>query len=292
MKRATLLALAAASLAALGADCEGNVVQDPTFRDWCGASLCSWTLDSGAIQRVATWNPDDFGVSFTEQGTEISQVTGEDSAQCLVFSTTANIDPAADMSVLVDFDNDGTIDYQAPLGSTYWRQVQTEITAPPVYHGITFHIVKGGTGTAVLAEMNVVSTTGCTAPASVQPLFLGESCTADAQCGSGLLCIGGLCAQCDTLTGCASGAACASPILQAYQCGPGQGLGAPGDPCAIGADCKSGACAGASIASLATIFDSGDRGCPTGDPPCAVGVDLDGGDGACACFLNHGGTCR
>jgi hypothetical protein len=294
MKRASLLALAAASLTALGADCDGNVVQDPTFRDWCGDTLCAWKLDSGAIQRVPTWNEDDFGVSFTQMGTEISQVTSENQATCLVFTTTADMDPASDMVILVDFNNDGTIDFKGQLGATDWRQVQTEITAPPKYDGITFHILKQGTGTAVLAEMRVVSASGCTAPPTISPLFLGEGCTADSQCSSGLICVSGLCSQCDpsSSTTCANGAACGSTILQANQCGPGQGLGQAGDPCAIDADCQSGSCSGAFIQSLATIFDAGDLGCPTGNPPCAPGVALDGGDGACACYLNHGGTCR
>jgi hypothetical protein len=127
--RALVLLAAAASLAALGADCEGNVVQDPTFRDWCGNSLCEWTLDSGRVQRVPTWNPDDFGVSFLDTGTEISQVTQESEATCLVFKTVADIDPAAQMTLLVDFDNDGTIDFQGPLGATDWHQVEAHIAA-------------------------------------------------------------------------------------------------------------------------------------------------------------------
>lgn len=290
--RVTLIAVAIAAAAALGADCEGNVVQDPTFRDWCGDSLCAWTLDAGKVARVPTWNENDFGVSFLDRGTQISQVTPENQAPCLLFTTTADIDPSAQMSLLVDFDNDGTIDFQGPIGATQWRKVQTEITAPPRYDGITFHILKQGTGTAVLAEMRVVSTTGCVAPPSISRLFLGEPCTADAQCSIGLVCSSdNRCAQCDDQRPCAGGLACASPALQAKQCGPGQQLGLPGAPCAVAADCASNACDGASLVSLATLFDAGDSGCPT-DVPCEIDAALDGSMGACACVLNHGGTCR
>ena len=133
LPRAALLVAAAASLTALGADCEGNVVQDPTFRDWCGSSLCAWTLDSGRIQRVATWNPDDFGVAFLDAGTQISQVTQENQATCLLFKTVADIDPEAQMTLLVDFNNDDTIDFQGPLGATDWHQVQAgDLGAPRV----------------------------------------------------------------------------------------------------------------------------------------------------------------
>ena len=154
-------------------------MQDPTFRDWCGDSLCDWTLDSGRIQRVPTWNADDFGVSFLDPGTQISQVTSESQATCLLFKTVADIDPAAQMTLLVDFDNDGHIDFQAPLGATDWHEVQAEISAPPQYTGITFHVRKEGTGTAVLAEMQVLSTTGCAPapPIPVPPVPFGAKCT-------------------------------------------------------------------------------------------------------------------
>lgn len=294
LPRAALLVVAGASLAALGADCEGNVVQDPTFRDWCGSSLCAWQLDSGRIQRVPTWNPGDFGVSFLDEGTEISQVTQEDAATCLLFTTVADIDPSAQMTILVDFDNDGVVDFQAPLGATDWHQVQAEISAPPVYRGITFRLKKEGTGTAVLAEMQVQSTTGCTAPAAVvPPQPLAGVCATSADCQKGLVCTSGnLCAQCDDANPCGSGVSCASRVFQAEQCGPGQGLGRPGDPCALPDDCASDVCDGTSVTSIAALFGTLDAGCPTAAPKCDVDAALDSSASVCACFLNHGGTCH
>jgi hypothetical protein len=291
--RMALLAASAIAFATLGADCDGDVVQDPTFRDWCGASLCAWTLDSGQIQRVPTWNEDDFGVSFVATGTEISQVTQENQATCLLFTTVADIDPSAQMSLLVDFNNDGTIDFQAPLGATQWHQVQTEITAPASYSGITFHLRKEGTGAAVLAELRVLSTTGCSAPASVAPLRLGESCTSSPDCMAGLVCTDKhLCAQCDDQTPCPDGLTCETRLFQASQCGPGLALGPPGAPCALPGDCISNACDEAAVTSLAAVFAMTDAGCPTSAPSCDVDAALDGSAAACACFLNHGGTCR
>jgi hypothetical protein len=292
LTRAALLLLAAA---ALGADCEGNVVQDPTFRDWCGDALCDWTLDSGRIQRVPTWNADDFGVSFLDPGTQISQVTSESQATCLLFKTVADIDPAAQMTLLVDFGNDGHIDFQAPLGATDWHEVQAEISAPPQYTGITFHVRKEGTGTAVLAEMQVLSTTGCAPapPIPVPPVPFGAKCSKDADCLAGLVCSGGACSQCSDDTQCPDGAACEVKVLEARLCGPGQSLGKTGDPCALPDDCASGECTGADVESLAALFGTTDSGCPTAGPQCSLDVALDGGGAtACSCFLNHGGTCR
>jgi hypothetical protein len=295
LSRAALLAAAAVSLAALGADCEGNVVQDPTFRDWCGNGLCAWTLDSGRIQRVPTWNAADFGVSFLDQGTQISQKTQEDQAKCLLFKTVADIDPSAQMFLLVDFDNDGTTDFQVQLGATYWHKVEQEISAPPVYRGITFRVKKEGSGTAVLAEMQVLSTTGCTPapPLVLPPQPLGGPCAKSSDCQSGMVCTSAhQCAQCDPTTPCPDGVACASRVFEAQQCGPGLGLGKSGDPCALADDCASHRCDGTSVTSIAAVFGQRDAGCPTAAPQCDLDAALDSSASVCACFLNHGGTCH
>ena len=145
-------------------------------------------------------------MSFLDTGTQISQVTQEHDAKCLLFTTVADIDPSAQMSLLVDFNNDGTIDFQGPLGATDWHQVQAEVTAPKGYDGITFHLRKEGTGTAVLAEMRVVSTTGCAAPAPHAPFRLGESCVTASDCSAGLFCTtDGFCAQCGAAASCPDG---------------------------------------------------------------------------------------
>lgn len=299
VSRGALLVAIAAAFAAIGADCDGDVLTDPTFRDWCsdgGAeTLCSWTVDSGSIQRVPTWNENDFGVSFTTTGTQISQVTGENQAACLLFTTVADIDPSAQMSIAVDFDNDGTIDFQAPLGASDWHKVQAEIPTPPEYDGITFHIRKGGTGAAVLAEMRVVSTTGCT-PLPIPPGRLGEPCgdVDGAACTQGLVCSKqNLCVQCNSEIACANGAACQDQVSQAFVCGPGQHLGQTGDPCVLDTDCASNGCDGADLSSLAAVFKVTDAGCSTAAPGCDVDASLDGGElAACACIFSHGGTCR
>jgi hypothetical protein len=295
------LAVLAIGLAGLGDDCDGDVLNDSTFRDWCGDTLCSWTLDSGQIARVPTWDANDFGVSFLDspdgKPTEISQVTSENSATCLLFTSVGDIDPAAMMSLWLDFDNDGTIDSKTALGATQWQRVQAEITAPAHYNGITFYLRKDGTGTAILAEMRVQSTTGCTAtPVTLSGLALGEPCSGDLQCASQVCDVqgAGVCSQCTPSSDasphpCAPGVRCVQREIDLaaalpLQCGPHQGLGLPGAPCIGGDDCKSGSCMGASTIPPGGP-DAGDAGA----------CDLDAGDAGpynCFEYSVHGGTCN
>jgi hypothetical protein len=291
LSRALLAPVLVLAAATLGADCEGNIVQDPTFRDWCGDSLCSWQTDSGRIARVPTWNANDFGVSFLDDGavgTEISQATEESQATCILFTSVGNIDPAADMTMSVDFDSDGVIDFVAPLGAATWTKVQTEITAPATYRGITFRVKKSGTGTAILAEMTITSTTGCTAaPVTLNALRLGDACSGTSPCAPGLVCPAeGLqvCSQCSPEDPCGDGAVtCAQrgPFFPA-QCGPGQGLGQPAAPCIANDDCASGVCLGAAGVGLYSPDAA----------PCDINATNAADGGACFWDSALGGVCR
>jgi hypothetical protein len=290
VRRATwAVAILGASM--LGGDCDGDIVQDPTFRDWCGDSLCAWHLDSGSVTPVPTWSKEDLGVRFAD-GTQISQSTTDSSGTCILFTTVADLDPLADLTLRVDFDSDGTWEYTGQLGATSWQKVQQEITAPAAFQGITFAIVKNGTGTAVLAEMRIQWSSGCTAAPSAPDagtLELGEKCSDTSDCTSGLTCAGTgtdlLCAQCSDTQPCPGdgGVSCSTrSVFFPNQCGPGQGLGASGDPCLVGTDCASGTCAGATPI-------------PLGDE--AGACDLDAGLGAsnpsnCQWYGARGGRCQ
>lgn len=289
-RRASSGAVLALGISMLGADCNGDIVQDPTFRDWCGASLCAWKLDAGRVQPAPTWNANDLGVSFAGTPTQISQATTESQATCLLFTSVANIDPSADMTLSVDFDSDGSFEYTGPIASASWQQVQTEITAPAAYQGITFVLRKQGKGTAVLAEMRIQSTTGCTAPAvqiDAGSLELGEKCSASSLCRSGLTCAGDpsdlLCSQCSASHPCAGGEKCvARSVFLPAQCAPGESLGKPGDPCLTGSDCQSGTCTGSTPVALAE--EAG-----TCDLDAAVAPE---GGANCQWYGARGGSCR
>jgi hypothetical protein len=292
MSKRPLLLVLGLGLATLGGDCDGDIAQDPTFRDWCGNSLCAWHLDIGKVAPVPTWSDDDLGVGFQLTPTEISQVTTESSAQCLLFTSVANIDPAADVTLSVDFNSDGSNEYTGQLGSTQWQRVQQEITAPSAYQGITFHLRKSGSGTAVLAEMRIQSTSGCTAAAATidaGTLVLGEKCASSAECETGLTCAGTgtdtLCAQCSPSKPCAGdgGVACTTrSVFMPLQCGPGEGLGKKDDWCLTGSDCASGDCKGATPIALADEAGA-----------CALDAALGDADPSnCQWYGARGGRCQ
>ncbi len=284
----------AAALSSLGGDCDDDIVSDPLFRDWCGDTLCDWTLDVGHIHPVPTWLPTDLGVSFDDTPTQISQVTSESQATCLLFTTVANFDATAQMTLLIDFNNDGAIDKTEALPTAAWEMVQVEFPAPAVYDGITFHIRKEGTGTAVLAEMNVQSTTGCGAAAPpLQGLLLGDVCTTDSQCASGV-CSGvndlgvNTCAQCSATVTCSNGPRCEDGLYEFAQCMPAERLGTPGDLCVNGLDCVSGACSGFSVVNVIDAGSLDYAGCDVRETDAGIGAEP-------LCLpiqaVVHGGTC-
>jgi hypothetical protein len=290
-----VVASALVGLTLLGGDCQGDIVNDPAFRDWCGASLCAWKTDYGTVSRVPTWSAQDYGVSFADnaggqpRGTQISQVTEENGASCILFTSVGDIDPSADMVVSADFDNDGTIDATQQLGSATWHQVQTEISAPAGYYGITFHVTKRGTGTAVLAEMRIQESTGCTAsPPPETSLPFGDPCSVNAECASAICAPLGdagasYCSQCSATSPCTGGAQCQQrSVFFPAQCAPGQALGAPGAPCLANADCQSGACENARPVPLL----EGDAGA------CDLNTVGPGDPSNCAWFSALGGTCK
>jgi hypothetical protein len=118
--------------------------------------------------------------------------------------------------------------------------------------------------------------------------LLGERCVADAECASGACCAG-VCSTCCSGGGgpaCGAGDLCRAraqnaqgkPLRTAWQCAPGEGRAAAGEPCLADADCAGGSCAGAGTLSVCGADGrrcAGDADCPAGAPsnPClAVGV--------------------
>jgi hypothetical protein len=291
--RAALVSLAALSVVA----CD-DVIKDPTFHQWCGDTLCAWTLEAGHIRKAPTWTDKDYGVEFVDTPTRISQSVS-DSPKCLKFSTIGLLDPSAQLTVSIDFDRDGTVDFTQPVPSAEWTQVETVVTAPKVYGGFTLYIEKKGTGRSLLAQMRVQSSSDCAAPGvKLGTLPIGDRCSPTdptaATCETGICCAG-VCSECcsdhdcrstlsadagsssdaDTADGgeagssdagnpaaatCAVSTASAAPFSLPAQCDPGAHDHKSGAPCLTGDDCASGACDGALIHGSLVGSDGGTCG--------------------------------
>ena len=258
-----------------------DVVNDPTFRLWCGDTLCSWQLDAGHIKRVPTWHEDDFGVSFEDTPTRISQKL-QSTPKCMLLTAVANVEPTAQMTVDLDFDGDGKTDASYPIPQATWRETKTLISAPDVYGPVaTITLNKRGTGTAVLSELRVQKRDSCDRSSVPAPkdLKVGLACTTGDQCASGICCAG-ICSECCPSAGgpgnapspcagdhCAFRASTCSPVgLFGFpgvplQCDPGKGLGKTGAICTQNDDCASRACDGAIVRTTSPKTSDGGSVC-------------------------------
>jgi hypothetical protein len=253
-----LVCLAIAVAVALGCD---DVVKDATFRTWCGENLCEWTTEQGSIRRAPTWHRRDFGVELVDTPTVLSQ-TSDRAPRCFEFTTVADVEASAQVTIGLDFDADGTIDHEQAVAATSFREAKTVVTAPLAYARTRFVITKRGTGRAVLAQMRVRGTEDCSAPpVALTNLPLGAPCDASsggAECRSGICCAG-MCSECCfDAAPCPGGGSCErspwhnaparaaeiSSFVVPPMCDPARRAREGGAPCLVGEDCRSGSCSG------------------------------------------------
>jgi hypothetical protein len=162
---------------------------NPSFDEWCDQHLCEWETRQGAIAQVATWHQKDLAVSFEETPTEISQLLEhkQEGSLCFLFDTIADAAPGAEMSVVLDFNDDGFADLEQRISTLRWKSVPFPVRTPVAYDGLRLSIVKKGTGRAVLAQMRVAVQPEC----SGSPLTLG----AGSRCSRNEVCTSGRCEQ-------------------------------------------------------------------------------------------------
>lgn len=243
-------ALPLLGLAALFA-CE-DVLNDEGFKLWCGDVLCHWQLDAGELRRAPTWHEDDSGVELLGSPAQISQGADESNTRCLELTMVTDVDASAQMKVMVDFNDDGTYDYEQPVPEARWKKVRFLISAPTAYSHVRFALRKEGRGRAVLSVVQVKRSDDCTAPPiELHDLPLGLRCGSDSSCKSGVCCAG-ICSECckaeDNERGCWGGQACKpiglGPPITPSQCDPQSGARGSGSECIDDADCASGICEG------------------------------------------------
>jgi hypothetical protein len=185
-------------LCACAAGSDDDLVEDWSFNAWCGPDLCDWTTEQAGIERAYSWHRKDAAVSFVDKDARISQLLPRAAERCFLFDTIADLDPRANLTLLLDFNADGTADLYHQLAAVSWTRVPIVIPTPAAYENVRFILQKEGIGRAVLAQLRVVSTDDC----DPTPLKLkdGSRCTLDEVCGSGR-CAGGTCSSLPTPQG-------------------------------------------------------------------------------------------
>jgi hypothetical protein len=160
---------------------------DPGFDDWCGDTLCHWTLAEGQIAKAPTWHERDYGVELLGAPVTLRQVPNVSSIGCLELKVVADIDPAASVYVELDFRADGTVDYRERIPSAAWEPLTFLVTAPSWYDKVALTIRKESDGHAVLARLEFGDGQGCTGAAiPLDDRPAGAWCETAGQCTSGM----------------------------------------------------------------------------------------------------------
>lgn len=151
MQRVSLLLVLCAWL--LGG-CESNLIENPSFDRWCDDRLCDWNTDTGKIERVGSWHPKDYAVSFVDKGTQISQLSRDPApGGCIRFAMIADVQPRAELSLQLDFHDDGVIDDEQKIPAISWQETSFLVRAPRSYSKVRYILRKQGDGRAVLAQL-------------------------------------------------------------------------------------------------------------------------------------------
>ena len=168
------------------------MTNDWSFENWCEGSLCEWT-SQGGVRKADTWHSEDLAVAFLTPGSSVSQLLNSNAAHCFLFDTITDVQPQAQLTLLLDFNDDGTPDFEQQLAGVNWKSVLIVVPAPVEYQNVRFTVVKKGEGRAVLAQLRAVSRGDC----GGEPTRLrdGSTCSADDVCEANHRCLAGRCSS-------------------------------------------------------------------------------------------------
>lgn len=141
-------------------ECTGDVLHDPGFDIWCGDELCSWDIEKGDVRKVSTWHDGDPGVDLVGDEVAISQLSEYAPVDCLRFSLVADVSADASVTLEMDLDDDGTVEYARAIPTSNWAELVYQVELG--YHDdIRFRLRKTGSGHAVLAQIRAVDNPEC-----------------------------------------------------------------------------------------------------------------------------------
>jgi hypothetical protein len=172
-------AVGLAMLLVLGGGCF-DYVDDYGFQLWCGDVLCAWDLEEGHIERAPTWHEADYGVSFVDDPTAISQLVPSTHLYhgCMRFEAITAVQANAEVRLELDFEDDGSVELERTLERADWENTLFYVNPPTRYDQVRIRLVKYGEGWAVVARLRVqdASAEDCAGP----PLVSGGPVPSDA----------------------------------------------------------------------------------------------------------------
>jgi len=211
-----------AGVCVLLAACD-DVVEDPAFERWCGARLCDWDTDSGQIARSHGGSQREQAVELLGDSSQISQHSST-SARCLSFHALVQAEEHSDAHIAVDFNDDGTVEFEHKISSARRGLVEFSLAAPLHYVGARIFVRKLHPGKLVLAQLRVQRTSGChSRRVALKELPGGAGCSDHDECSS-RICSMDVCAECALDVNCADNQLCVAGYCTR---------------CASGSDCRS-----------------------------------------------------
>ncbi|MGB5698153.1 MAG: hypothetical protein WBM46_21060 [Polyangiales bacterium] len=154
MNRPALLLALMACLMSAGVTCETDLIDDAGFQLWCGERLCAWDLEEGEIRKVPTWHTHDYGIELIGPSVLLSQ-PAQSSASCVRIEVTSEVEPSVMVSVEVDADGDGAVDWTVAIDPSdgFVSRVQ-DVERTVSFDGVVY-LRKSGQGGAVVARLRV-----------------------------------------------------------------------------------------------------------------------------------------
>ena len=171
------------------ASCDVDLLEDASFDVWCGDALCSWIVEVGEVARAPTWHSHDYGVALIGEEVVLSQASAatHNDVACIRFDLLAEVDSGVSLSLELDFLDDGTAEYSAPLASDGYQPATYTVTPPAWFEGLRIRVRKQGDGNAVIGQLRArgVSAEECPDAPLLLQRPLGAPCINDADCQSG-----------------------------------------------------------------------------------------------------------
>jgi len=235
---------------------DSDMLNNTRFDDWCENLPCGWRLDTGMVKRVPTWHRKDHGVELVGMPAQISQRANSSlPADCVRIDMVASSDEGAALELLLDFEDDRSIDHRLPIPPSDFKTHTFKLKPPVGYESLRYVLLKSGSARASVGKLSAAADGECYGE-RIQ-FDSGAACSADASCKSGS-CLDGYCSGCahgSCLEGetcaldsdCIDSAACAGGVCRACAT---SGSCAASEPCTTSVQCAHGTCVEGALPSL------------------------------------------